>query len=85
MIIPPHGLGESSFGFWVIRVDGNRGLPRWLQISSLVQLWISILVLAGYRFWGECLMAAVVPPVNSPQDAMAGDSVTSSQRRMEKD
>jgi hypothetical protein len=48
-----HGLGESSFGFWVIRVDGNRGLPRWLQISSLVQLWISILVLAGYRFWGS--------------------------------
>lgn len=29
-------------------------------------------------------MAAVVPPVNSPQDAMTGNSVNSSQRRMEK-
>ncbi len=48
-----HGLGESSFRFLVIRVDENRGLPRRLQISSLVQLWTLILVLAGYSFWGS--------------------------------
>ena len=48
-----HGLGESSFRFSVIRVDENRGLPRRLQISSLVQLWTLILVLAGYSFWGS--------------------------------